>query len=98
MSYERVLGRLMDFGLTRLEAKIYVFLAKFGPKPEKEIANGLNLSKKRLSHSMKNLQQEGFVRSQAQTFFTAIPLQDILDDIIERKVQEARRIGEENSV
>ena len=58
MSQEKVLKTLGDLGLTRLDSKIYVYLAKKGPQKGKEISKALKVQKQQLYRSLKNLQKK----------------------------------------
>ncbi len=95
MSLEKILTALMSFGLTQLEAEIYVFLSKYGPKSENQIADQMAISKAKLSIALIHLQKTSYIIRNEQTLLLAVPLQDILDNVIEMRLNEAKRIENE---
>lgn len=52
MSLERVIKALVDLGLSRIEAEVYVHLAKRGPKEMVNLADALNFRKLELHRSL----------------------------------------------
>ena len=100
MSLERVLKTLESFGLTRKDAKAYIYLAKKGPKEAKDLAIALKLTHPQLNSILANLQKKGFIctSAQRQDLFSALAFELILDMMIEIKDEEAevvRRTREE---
>ena len=61
MSQEKVLKTLEDIGLTKIEAKVYVFLAKRGTQKAQDAAKQLKIAKQQLYPSLKALQSRGLV-------------------------------------
>ena len=51
----------MSFELTRMDAQIYILLAKKGPLKAIEIGKALKMSKPQLYHSLKSLESRGVV-------------------------------------
>jgi len=96
MSLERVLKILESFGLARMDAEVYVYLAKKGPKEEKEIANALKLSKTQLSSMLESLQNKRFISTNPEcpALFYALAFEQILDMMITLKDEETRVIKE----
>ncbi len=87
----------MSLGLTQLEAQIYVYLAKKGPREEKDLAHALETTDEELCRSLLNLQENGFVTSKIehQTIFTAVPLEQVIENIVKAKTEETQRMEEE---
>jgi sugar-specific transcriptional regulator TrmB len=94
VSREKVFKALEELGLTKLEVRIYVFLAKKGPKKAKEVALALRASKQQLYPSLKSLQSKGLVNATLEhpARFSAVPFVKALDLFSKAKMEEARSI------
>ena len=93
MSLERVIKALIGLGLTRLDAEVYVYLAKKGPQKVMDLVKALNFSRKKIYDSLKNLKTKGLV-TKDRTMFSALSLEEALDLLIERKKKLANHIQE----
>ncbi len=96
MSLERVIKILEDFGLKRIDAEVYVFLAKKGPQKGKDMSFALKLTNRQLYRSLKRLQDQNMVISNLErpAQFSALPLEKILDSIIKDKIKKAQAMKE----
>ena len=96
MSQEKVLKTLGDLGLTRIDSKIYIYLAKRGPQEGMDLANALKIRKQQLYHILKNLQIKGAVtvRLDDPAVFSAKAFEKMLALLIEANMEEARAIEE----
>jgi len=85
MSDLGVAGKLLEYGLTEPESRVYVYLAKRGSTPAGEIAKALNLQRGQTYNILKALQEKGVVETVASkpTKFSAIPLRKALDILIQ---------------
>ncbi len=94
MSQEKVLKTLKELGLARLDAKIYVFLAKRGPQKAKDVARALRISKQQLYPSLRSLQSKGLVNSTFEhpARFSAVSFEKALDLFAKAKMEEAKSI------
>ena len=94
MSQEKVLKTLVSLGLTPLDAKVYILLAKKGPIKARDAAKALKISKQRLYPIIKNLQSKGIVNSTLEhpARFSAVPFEKMLDSFQKAKIEQARRI------
>ena len=92
VSLERVLRIIENFGLTRLDAKTYVYLAKNGPKKEEDIAMAMKLTKDQVSPILKSLLKVGLIRTNSECYelFFALMFEQLLDKMITLKDEEAR--------
>jgi len=81
---------LRDFGLTKKEAEVYIFLAKRGALRSGEIVRGLKTHKGEVYRVLKSLQTKGLVESTIEfpTRFTAVPFETALDSFIKVKKEE----------
>lgn len=84
----------MDFGLTQIEADIYVFLAKKGTKKGLDIRNALKLTKEQIYTSLKNMKIKGIISSTIEhpARFNALPFEKVLDLFIKTKMEETQRL------
>jgi len=96
VSLERVLKTLEGFGLSRIDAEVYVYLAKKGPKKGRELANALQVTKQQLYPSLKNLKNRGIVTASLErpALFSAVAFEQVLELLIEIKVEQAKVIKE----
>jgi sugar-specific transcriptional regulator TrmB len=92
-----VLDTLARVGLTKPEALLYIYLAKKGPQPEKELTFELRTTHRELCRTLKNLEDKGFVTSKTekQTIFIAVPFEKVLDNILEAQTEETKRIEQD---
>jgi sugar-specific transcriptional regulator TrmB len=99
MSQEKVLNTLQEIGMTRLDSKIYIFLAKRGPKKGKEISKTLKVKKQQVYSSLKKLQNKAVVSATLEhpARFSAVPFEKVLDLFIKAKLKEAHTIQQEKN-
>lgn len=81
-------------GLTELETRAYIFLAKCGPLKGGEIARNLKMPKSQIYNVLKKLQSKGWAHSTMEfpARFSAVSLAEILDSQIKLKREEAQLI------
>ncbi len=78
--YEVLLGRLKNelskFGLTSNQAKVYLFLEKYGPSTATHVSKTLQVPRTETYHLLTSLQNKGIVSAMFQhpTKFSALPL------------------------
>ena len=94
MSQQKVLQTLVELGLEKLAAEIYVFVAKKGPVKARNITFSLKISKQRLYPILKNLQAKGIISATLEhpARFSALPFEKVLDIFIRAKMEEAQRV------
>jgi HTH-type transcriptional regulator, sugar sensing transcriptional regulator len=82
---ERVIKALVYLGLPRVDAEVYIYIAKNGPLKSREIAQKLKLKKKQLEYSLRNLQDKDIVRTKSKVVaeFVAVPFEEALNLLIE---------------
>ena len=96
MSLERIIRTLESFGFERIEAEVYVYLAKKGPLRADEIAAALKLSKQKLYLILKKLQKKGVVTvsPQCTALFLAVAFEKVLDMLVKAGLEQAQAIEE----
>ena len=84
----------MDFGLTQIDADIYIFLAKKGTQKGLEIRNALKLSKEQIYSSLRNMKSKGIISSTIEhpARFSALPFEKVLDLFIKAKIEETQHL------
>jgi sugar-specific transcriptional regulator TrmB len=84
LSLKQALKTLKNLGLTETEAKVYVYLAKKGPREGTEIAKTLKLTKHQLCSSIERLLTKGMVNAipELKTKYSAIAFEKVLDQLM----------------
>ena len=87
------------FGLSEMDAQVYVFLSEKSPKKAIEISKALRIYKQKLYPSLRNLQNKGVVSATLEhpARFSAIKFEKVLDLFIEAKMGEAKIIQQEKA-
>lgn len=92
MSEPTIADKLLEYGLTETESKIFVHVAKIGPSPAGEIARALSIRRGQTYNILKVLQEKGIVETVAgrPIRFSAIPLPKAIDVLLETHKQKER--------
>ena len=95
MSLERVLKILADFGLTKTDAEVYVYLAKKGPKRETDLSSFFKMNKEQLYSSLNNLQSKGIVTVtlEKSSMFSAVTFERVLELFVKANIEQANAIS-----
>ena len=85
---------LEAFGLARTDAEVYIFLAKKGPKRERDLADGLKMAEQQLCVSLRSLQSRGIVTATVEqsALFSAVAFEKLLDSIVKANIEQAAAI------
>jgi len=75
---------LINFGLSNREARIYLHLARFGPKKANKVSEDLNTHRTDTYHTLTSLQNKGIVYATLERpiSFIALPLEKAIEKII----------------
>lgn len=94
LSDEALKRVLKDFGLTEIEAEIYLFLARQGASKGTEVAKQTKKDKAQIYHILRNLQSKGLVEStlEAPVRFTPVSFENVVESAIKAKKDEATEI------
>jgi sugar-specific transcriptional regulator TrmB len=89
-----VLRTLESYGLKRVDAEVYIFLAKKGPQKGIDIAGALKIRKRQLYSILKALQNKGIVivSPEHPALFSALAFEKVLDLLVEANVEQAKAI------
>lgn len=87
--------KLRDFGLTKNESKIYVYLSKAGPQKAIEISRNEKIPRTETYHLLSNLELKGIVVPSVQkpTRFSAVTIEKAIESIIinqEKRIEELK--------
>lgn len=90
----------MDAGLSQLDARVYVYLVRKGPKKAYEITNYLHSSKQQIYPSLKNLQNKGLISSTLErpAKFSAMQFDNVIDLFVEAKLNEAKILQQQKDL
>lgn len=82
--------RLRDFGLTKNESKIYLFLSKKGSKKAIEIATEEKIPRTETYHLLSTLEAKGIVTPSIQrpTRFSAVMIEKAIESIIQNQQEK----------
>jgi len=94
LSQEKVFKTLTNLGLSKLEARVYIYLAKRNPQKARDIVKALKLIKQQIYPTLRRLQSKGMVTSTLErpARFSAVPFEKMLDLCMKAKMEEAQRI------
>ena len=81
----KIQAELVKFGLTPNEAKVYIYLAKYGHRRAVEIAKSIHIPRTETYHLLSSLQNKGLVTATFQhpIKFNAVPFDKALNILIE---------------
>jgi sugar-specific transcriptional regulator TrmB len=91
-----VIKFLEGFGFSKSDAEVYIFLAKKGPRREKDLSKAFKFTNKKLDLIIKNLKNKGVVSTTVEQseVFLALPFEIVLNQLIKSNVQLASTIKE----
>jgi sugar-specific transcriptional regulator TrmB len=94
LSLNRALKALKSLGLTEIDVQVYVYLSKRGPHGLNDLADALKVTNHRLSFSLENLRTRNMVdfTSEPSIRFYAIPLEQVLDDLMKAAKEQAKAL------
>lgn len=94
MSLERVLKTLEGLGLSKTDAKVYIYLAKKGPTDGRQLVIDLQVKKQQLYPILGNLKNKGLVSSTGRkpALFSAIAFEEVIELLIKIKDEQVKVI------
>jgi sugar-specific transcriptional regulator TrmB len=86
--------KLHDFGLTKNESKIYLFLSKNGPSKAIKITQAEGIPRTETYHLLSTLEKKGIVKPSIQrpTRFSAVIIEQAIEAIIENRQAEVEEL------
>jgi sugar-specific transcriptional regulator TrmB len=94
LNNEQLLRILVDLGIKRLDAEVYLYLATKGPEKGRAVLNELKISKMQLYRSLKELQSRGMVNcsSEHPARFSAVLFDKVLDLLVKTKKEQIKAL------
>lgn len=92
LSLEKALKALTNLGLSEVDAKVYIYLAKKGPHEQEALANALKLTKHQLCLSIERLLSKQMVEiTEALSIkYSAIELEKVLDQLVDSGKEQVK--------
>jgi len=80
-------GKLQDFGVTKNESKVYVFLSKHGPKKAMDISREEKIPRTATYHLLTSLEAKGIITPilDRPTRFSAVTIEKVIESILRNK-------------
>jgi len=93
LTLEKIRDGLINFGLTKSQAKVFIYLGKYGSKTASEIAKALQLPRTETYHLVNSLQNIGLVLAELAhpTKYTAKDMKEAISTLVK---QERERIDD----
>jgi len=94
---ERIIKCLVDYGLTEIEARIFVYLARFGPCKAKSVTEALSIPRAKTYKVLKEMQAKGIVEASLEypMRFSACRLEEVLDSALQNQMRRITTLEEE---
>ncbi len=91
ITLDKIKNELINFGLTKSQAKVFIYLGKYGSKTASEIAKALQLPRTETYHLVNSLQNIGLVLSELAhpTKYSAMDMKEAVNTLVK---QEQERI------
>ena len=95
--FKEFCGSFSRFGLSKNEAKVYVYLAKFGEQKAHKVSRSLSLHRTETYKILKRLEEKGLALRilEKPIKFAAVPVDKALENLIQDKKQRVMRLEEE---
>jgi predicted transcriptional regulator len=96
LSLERIFKALVSLGLSKHDARVYVYLALKGPTKAGSIVDNLRMSRSQIHRSLKHLQDKGvvFADSKSRGVFSALLFEEALKLLIETEKTKTQILQE----
>ena len=87
-----VVAELQEYGITRNEARVLVFLAKTGPSKASEVARAVQINRTETYRTIRNLQRRGLVEATLErpVRFQSVPFDKCLQVLIDERKAKLR--------
>ncbi len=94
VSLEKALKALTSLGLSEVDAKVYIYLAKKGPHEQEDLANALKLTKHQLCLSIEKLLLKRMVKTTTEQSikYSAIELEKVLDQFVQSGKKQVKTL------
>ncbi len=92
MKLEQVKTELLKFGLTLNQAKVFIYLGKYGPKTAPEVSKSLEMPRTGTYHLINTLQNRGIVKAEFSlpTKYSALSIGDTILTLLNSEQEKIR--------
>ena len=97
MKLEKVQNELVKFGLTNNQAKVYIYLGKYGPKSAPEVVKSLGMPRTETYFILNTLQNKGIVSAEFSfpTRYVALPIEQAISTLINTEKENLNILAKE---
>ena len=87
ITLEKIKNELISFGLTKSQAKVFIYLGKYGAKTASEISKALQLPRTETYHLVNSLQNLGLVTAELThpTKYTAMEMKEAVTTLVKQE-------------
>ncbi len=87
LTLEKIRDELINFGLTKSQAKVFIYLGKYGSKTASEIAKALQLPRTETYHLVNSLQNMGLAVAELAhpTKYTAMDMREAVSTLVKQE-------------
>ncbi len=87
LTLEKIKNELINFGLTKSQAKVFIYLGKYGSKTASEIAKALQLPRTETYHLVNSLQNMGLVVAELShpTKYNAMDMKEAVATLVKQE-------------
>ncbi|QLH02728.1 TrmB family transcriptional regulator [Nitrosopumilus cobalaminigenes] len=87
ITLEKIRNELINFGLTKSQAKVFIYLGKYGAKTASEISKALQLPRTETYHLVNSLQNLGLVTAELThpTKYTAMEMKEAVTTLVKQE-------------
>lgn len=95
-----IVADLQDYGLTRNEARVLVFLTKTGPSKASEVARAVQINRTETYRTIRNLQRRGLVEATLErpVRFQSVPFDKSLQVLIDERKARLRILEQRGEI
>lgn len=96
ITLEKIKNELTKFGLSPAQAKVFIYLRKFGSKTAPEIARALQLPRTETYHIVNSLQNMGIIKAELiiPTKYTALKMRNAIVSLVKLKQDRINSLAE----
>ena len=97
--FKKIRNSLMKFGLSKNEARVFIYLAKYGEQKAHRISRALSLHRTETYKILKRLEEKSLVYRilDKPIKFAAVPVNKALENLIQEEKQRIRQLEEEKN-
>jgi len=95
--FKRICDSLIKFGLSKNEARVFIYLAKYGEQKAHKISRALSLHRTETYKILKRLEEKGLAYRilDKPIKFSVIPISKALENLVQEEKQRIQRLEEE---